>query len=133
MKIAVGFVHSPEGSAALDAALAEARQRSATLHVAHSMRGGERHEAEIAVEYESALEEVEAQLRDAGVDHQIHRYARGHSPAQDLLQLADDEDIDLLVIGIRRRSAVGKLLLGSNAQDIILQAPCPVLAVKPAH
>jgi nucleotide-binding universal stress UspA family protein len=132
MRIAVGYLRSEEGQAALAAAISEAEQRRATLVIVHSMRGGERHEAEVVHEYDHALEEVAADLSDRSIPHEIKRYARGGSPAEDLLQTAHDEDVDLLVIGIRRRSPVGKLLLGSNAQDIILQAECAVLAVKPA-
>jgi nucleotide-binding universal stress UspA family protein len=49
------------------------------------------------------------------------------------VEFANDEGIDLIVIGVRRRSPVGKLVLGSNAQDILLRADCPVLAVKAAQ
>lgn len=131
MRIAVGFLRSDEGQAAFDAAIAEARLRDATLSVVHSMKGGERDEDEIVVAYNEALDDAEQRLEDEGIDYEIHRYARGGSPADDLLRAAKEEHVDLLVIGIRRRSPVGKLLLGSNAQDIILHADCPVLAVKP--
>ncbi|MBY5164216.1 universal stress protein [Salsipaludibacter albus] len=131
MRIAVGYLRSDEGRAALEAAIAEVEQRGGTLVIVHSMRGGERDEAEVVHEYDRALEAVTDDLAARGVPHEVKRYARGGSPAEDLLQTAHDEDVDLLVIGIRRRSPVGKLLLGSNSQDIILQADCPVLAVKP--
>jgi nucleotide-binding universal stress UspA family protein len=49
-----------------------------------------------------------------------------------MVEIADEEGADLIVIGLRRRSPVGKLVLGSNAQDILLSANCPVLAVKAA-
>jgi nucleotide-binding universal stress UspA family protein len=52
------------------------------------------------------------------------------SPGEDVVQFATDNEIDEIVIGVRRRSKVGKLLFGSNAQYIILQAECPVVAVK---
>ena len=131
MRIAVGFLRSDEGQAAFEAAIAEARLRDATLLVVHSMRGGERDEDEIVVAYNDALESAEERLKDEGIDYEVHRYARGGSPAEDLLRTGSEQDVDMLVIGIRRRSPVGKLLLGSNAQDIILHAECPVLAVKP--
>ena len=51
-------------------------------------------------------------------------------PAEDLISVADEESADFIVIGLRRRSPVGKLILGSNAQRILLDASCPVLAVK---
>lgn len=131
MRIAVGFIRSDEGKAAFNAAVEEAKLRDATLVVVHSMKGGERDENEIVAAHDEALRKAEAGLVQDKIPFEVKRYARGESPAQDLLRTAAEEDIDLLVIGIRRRSPVGKLLLGSNAQDIILHADCPVLAVKP--
>lgn len=132
MRIATGFIQSPEGKAALEVAAAEAEERGATLLVVHSMRGGERDELEQVRAYDAAFEEATAALDKRNLDFEVKRYVRGATPAEDLLQCAKDEDVDLLVIGIRRRSPVGKLIMGSNAQDIILQADCPVLCVKPA-
>lgn len=133
MRIAVGFLRSPEGSAALDRAVEEARLRKAELVVIHSMRGGERDELETVRAYNDAFEEAEKRLQSEDIDFTVKRFARGNSPAEDLLQFAEEEDVDLIVLGIRKRSPVGKLLLGSNAQDVILKADCPVLAVKPEH
>ena len=95
------------------------------------MKGGERKEEEVAFEHGRALEDAEKDLKEQGVSYEIKRYARGNTPSEDLMAAAAELDADLIVIGIRRRSPVGKLLLGSNAQDIILHADCPVLAVKP--
>lgn len=130
MKVLVGFITSPEGEAALSAAIAEAKLRSATLIVVHSLRGGGRDE-DLLPEYTKALGDVDEQLKASGVDHDIRELVRGNSPSEDLLAFADEEDVDLIVIGVRRRSPVGKLVLGSNAQDILLRANCAVLAVKP--
>lgn len=94
------------------------------------MRGGERDEEREVLTYREEFEQLETRLADEGIAYRLVEYARGNSPAEDLLQAAEDEDADLLVIGIRRRSPVGKLVLGSNAQDILLRADCPVLAVK---
>jgi len=55
---------------------------------------------------------------------------RGLEPAEDIIAVAQEVSADFIVIGLRRRSPVGKLILGSNAQRILLEAPCPVLAVK---
>lgn len=131
MLIATGFLQSPEGRAALAAAADEAEARGAKLLVVHSMKGGERDELEQVRTYDAAFEEATRELDQRTLDYEVKRYVRGATPAEDLLQCAKDEDVDLLVIGIRRRSPVGKLILGSNSQDIILQAECPVLCVKP--
>lgn len=131
MRIAVGFLQSDEGRAALDAAIDEAALRGASLLIVHSMRGGERDEGETVAEHDRALATITADLDERGIEHDVRRFARGSSPAEDLLEAAEEFDVDLLVIGVRRRSPVGKLLLGSNTQDIVLRADCPVLAVKP--
>ena len=130
MKILVGYLKSPEGQAALDAAIAESRLRDGELVVVHSMRGGTRDEAEQAVSSRDEMEAIANRLAGEGVRHRSRELVQGQSPAEDLLQAAKEEDADLIVIGLRRRTPVGKLLLGSNAQDILLQADCPVLAVK---
>jgi len=80
--------------------------------------------------YRRRFEELTADLEASGVAYELIEYARGNSPAEDLLAVARERDADLIVIGIRRRSPVGKLVLGSNAQDVLLEADCPVLAVK---
>ena len=51
-------------------------------------------------------------------------------PAEDLIVVAEETDASLIIIGLRRRTPVGKLILGSNAQRVLLDAPCDVLAVK---
>jgi nucleotide-binding universal stress UspA family protein len=132
VRIVTGFLRSPEGRAALDRAIEEAHLRDGELLVVHSMRGGERDDEEQVLTYREEFEQLEARLAQEDLRYRLVEYARGNSPAEDLLKAAADEDAQLLVIGIRRRSAVGKLVLGSNAQKILLQADCPVLAVKAA-
>jgi nucleotide-binding universal stress UspA family protein len=130
MRIVAGFLRSPEGRAALERAIEEARLRDAELLVVHSMKGGEKDELEQVLTYREEFEQLETTLEDAGVAYRLVEYARGNAPSEDLLQAAQDEHADMIVIGIRRRSPVGKLILGSNAQDILLHASCAVLAVK---
>lgn len=129
MKIAVGFVLRPESEEALDRAIDEARLRDAHLVVVHSMRGGQRDETQQVLEYREALENVEKRLESSGISYTVREYARGNTPDEDLLLVAQEEEVDLIVIGMRRRSPVGKLVLGSLAQSILLNARCPVLAV----
>lgn len=128
MKIMVGYIDTPEGHAALDRAVEEAKLRGAHLLVVHSMRGDE--DAREFITSREQLAELEERLNAAGVNHETRQLARGVPAGRDLVEFADAEDVDLIVIGLRRRSAVGKLVLGSNAQDVIINADCPVLAVK---
>jgi nucleotide-binding universal stress UspA family protein len=133
LRILTGYIRSPEGRAALDAAIAEAKQRGGELIVVHSMRGGGREDEREIIAYRDELAEVERRLASEGISFQIRELVRGQSPSEDLVEFANDEGVDLIVIGVRRRSPVGKLVLGSNAQDILLRADCPVLAVKAAQ
>ena len=132
MKIVVGFVHRPESEAALDRAVEEAKLRDAELIVIHSTKGGERDETEHAIEYRDILDRVEKELESAGVTYEVRQFVRGQTPAEDLVAVADKEGADLIVIGLRRRSPVGKLILGSHAQDVLLSTEVPVLCVPAA-
>jgi nucleotide-binding universal stress UspA family protein len=100
------------------------------LVVVNSHRGGREFDDNDAIESEAQLEEVRAALREAGVEHEVRQLVRGLDPADDLVNVAAEVNADIIVIGLRRRSPVGKLILGSNAQRVLLDAPCPVLAVK---
>lgn len=128
--IVVGYVPKAEGRAALRRAAEEARLRNLRLVVVNSHRGGREFGREDAIESEAQLEEVRNELDKAGVEHEVRQLVRGLDPAEDLLGVADELDAELIVIGLRRRSPVGKLILGSNAQRVLLDAACPVLAVK---
>jgi nucleotide-binding universal stress UspA family protein len=130
MFIVAGFRPSTEGRAAVDRAIEEARLRGGTVLIVHSMRGGERDELEQVLNYRGKFEQLQKDLASSGVPHELIEYARGNSPAEDLVAVARERGAELIVIGIRRRSPVGKLVLGSNAQDVLLEADCPVLAVK---
>lgn len=128
--VVVGYVPKPEGEAALTTAIAEAQLRGSKLVVVSSHRGGRDFDQHQVDASERALDVVRAKLDDAGVEYDIRHLARGFEPAEDLISLAEANSAELLVIGLRRRSPVGKLILGSNAQRILLDAHCPVLAVK---
>ena len=91
---------------------------------------GEKLDSATALERTEALDRVHAMLHAADVEHDLRHLVRGKDPVNDVLDTADEMDADLIVIGIRRRTPVGKLVLGSNSQSILLEASIPVLAVK---
>ena len=128
--IVVGYVPKPEGKAALRKAVEEAKLRNSRLVVVNSHRGGREFDREDAIASESQLEEVKDELRHSGVANEVRQLVRGMDPAEDLVNVATEVSAEFIVIGLRRRSPVGKLILGSNAQRVLLDAPCPVLAVK---
>ncbi|CAN5383187.1 universal stress protein [soil metagenome] len=121
--VVVGYVPKPEGEAALVTAIAEARLRGAELIVVNSHRAR-------AGDAEPDLDEVRATLESSGVVYEVRQLTRGFEAAEDLVSVAEANDAELIVIGLRRRTPVGKLILGSNAQRVLLDAHCPVLAVK---
>ena len=126
----VGYVPKAEGRAALRRAAEEALLRSSRLVVVNSHRGGREFDAEDAIESEEQMQEVGRTLEELGVGYDLRQLVRGLDPADDLVNVAKEVDAEFIVIGLRRRSPVGKLILGSNAQRVLLDAPCPVLAVK---
>ncbi len=128
--IVVGYVPKPEGHAALRRAAEEAKLRDARLVVVNSHRGGREFDGDDAVESQEDLEAIRSELRAAGVEHEVRQLVRGMDPADDLVNVATEVSAEFIVIGLRRRSPVGKLILGSNAQRVLLDAPCAVLAVK---
>ncbi len=128
--IVVGYVETPEGDAALSRAIVEAQQRGARLIVINSHKGGAALDKAVAAELDETLSDVHVVLHESGVEHEIRQLVRGVDPADDLIAVAEEVDADLIVIGLRRRTPVGKLIMGSNAQQILLDASCPVLAVK---
>jgi nucleotide-binding universal stress UspA family protein len=130
MPIVVGYVPRAEGRAALRRAAEEARLRGTKLIVINSNRGGRDLDDEDAVRHERELDEVREQLDQDGIEHEVRQLVRGLEPAEDLIAVAAEVGADFIVIGLRRRTPVGKLILGSNAQRVLLEAPCPVLAVK---
>ena len=127
--VVLGYVPKPEGEAALAASIAEAQLRGADLVVVNSHRA--RHDdAEEHGRIEAELDDVRARVGEAGVAVDIRHAETGLEASEDLLSIAEELDAELVVIGLRRRTPVGKLILGSNAQRILLDAHCPVLAVK---
>ena len=116
--IVVGYSAKPEGRAALQRAIQEARLRGSSLIVVHSSPDAE-------------LGDLSGELAAAGVPYEIQATSDNLDPAEELIAAATSSDADFIVIGLRKRSPVGKLLLGSNAQRVLLDAACPVLAVKP--
>ena len=130
MKILVGFDGSNVSKEAVSLAQQHAVTFKAEIIIAHSMVGGPevpRKDFQIA---ENNIEHEKIRLLDNNVPCESILSVRGLQAGEDLVQLAKENNVDEIIIGVHRRSKVGKLLFGSTAQYVILTAPCPVVSVK---
>jgi len=128
MTILVAYVPRPEGEAALDKGIEIATKRNERLVVVNAGPGGRQEDPSVVDGYEA--ERVEARLSTLSVQAEFKQFVRGKSAIEEIEELVDTLQVSVLVIGLRKRSPVGKLLLGSMAQEILLSVSCPVLAVK---
>ena len=126
--IVVGYSADPYGRAALEHGIAEAKLRGTSLRVINSTSGDAYVDARFAQPTE--VHDIEERLANCGVEYELSQPV-GVDAVDELLKTMERSDADLLVIGIRHRNPVGKLLLGSVAQQLLLECPKPVLAVKP--
>jgi nucleotide-binding universal stress UspA family protein len=128
MTILVAYAPRPEGQAALDKGIEIATRRQERLVVVNASPGG-RHEDSSKADVQD-VERVEQLLADSGLNAEFKQFVRGETAVAEIEALVESLQASLLIIGLRKRSAVGKLIMGSVAQDILLSVSCPVLAVK---
>lgn len=130
--VVVGVVANPRGTAALQHAVEEAHRRGARLIVVNSSRGDALVDEDVL--FGDRLRQLHDELTVSGLPFEVRQPVRGLDVAEELAAVVEETGAELVVIGLRRRSAVGKLLTGSAAQRILLEVDCPVLAVKtPPH
>ena len=130
MKLLVGYDGSNSAKEALSLAIKHAKAFKATLDIVTSMETGTVEEAGQIDTAKKELDYAEASAKDQGIQVETHLLIRGMKPGEDLVQFARENKAETIFIGIKRRSKVGKLLFGSNAQFVILKAPCPVMTVR---
>ena len=128
MSVVVGYIPNEYGEAALAEAYAEAQRRGTGVIVVNTTKG----DSLIDKKYlgERGRSELEERLSAAPVDVEV-RQTIGADAADEILDVVRDVAAEALVIGIRHRSQVGKMLMGSVATRLLMEAPCPVVAVKP--
>lgn len=129
MTIVVGWTPRPEGEAALERALAEAQVWGDDVLVVNASSGNSYADPGYATA--AQLEQLQERLRQSGLEHEVRQELRGREPWQEVISAAEESGASMVVIGLRHRSAVGKFLLGSTAQEILMGARCPVLCVPP--
>ena len=130
MKLLVGYDGSNSAKEALNLAKIHAKAFGASIAVVTSMEKGTEGQREDISQAEKGLEWAKSLFEENEIDCDTHLLIRGLSPGEDIVEFAKESQVDEIVVGVKRRSKVGKLLMGSTAQYIILQAPCPVVSVK---
>jgi nucleotide-binding universal stress UspA family protein len=128
MKYLVGFDGSNSGKEAINLAKSRAKLHEAQILVVVSMVKGSDND-EIAAKNQHLIW-AKKELEEAGLACETQLLIRGHSPGEDLVLFARENSVDEIIVGVKRRSKVGKLLMGSTAQHVILEAHCPVTTVK---
>ncbi|MBG6182773.1 nucleotide-binding universal stress UspA family protein [Arthrobacter sp. CAN_A214] len=129
MTVVVGYIPTAEGRTAMAAAMEEVHERGDKLIIVNSATGSAYMDSSMATTED--LEELVKASKSRGIDVEVRQLPRGQAATEEILQVVEDTNARLLVIGLRRRSPVGKLFLGSTAQELLLKSTCPVLAVKP--
>ena len=130
MKILVGYDYSPVTQEVLTLAKQQAKAFNAEVHLFRSLERNPELQRDTVQQAEQNLDHVRREFATMGLACDTHVVVGTLTAGEEIVQFAEQNSIDLIVIGVRRRSKVGKLLFGSNAQLIILTAPCPVLTVK---
>jgi nucleotide-binding universal stress UspA family protein len=129
MTVVVGYIPDRYGEAALAEGIEEARRRRTGVVVVNATRG----DALVDRRYvgEEGLAELRGRLAGSGLEHEV-RQAVTADVAREVLRVVEETGAQVVVIGLRHRTPVGKVLMGSVAQQVLLEATCPVLAVKPS-
>jgi nucleotide-binding universal stress UspA family protein len=131
MKILVAYGGGLEvDKAVMEIAMKHAKAFNASLYIATSMEKVSERERTGLEKVEKQLAYVRESMESEGIACETHILVRGLTPGEDIVEFAVDRKVDEIIIGIEKRSKVGKLLFGSNAQYIILESPCPVVSVK---
>jgi nucleotide-binding universal stress UspA family protein len=130
MKILVGYDQAAEAGRALELAVRHAKAFGAKVYVLTSRSRGTDEDLPDIERDEERLKNAKKRLEAAGVECETHLLIRGGTPAEDIIDFAEENRVDEIIIGIAKKSRVGKLIFGSNAQYVILHAPCPVVTVQ---
>ncbi|MFC1877003.1 universal stress protein [Thermodesulfobacteriota bacterium] len=130
MKILVGYDGSRIAEDALKKAHKHALAFKADVYIVTSLEQSAALKKEDIDKAESKLENLRKPFKADDLACETHTSVSYESPGEDLVRFAKDNEIDEIVIGVRRRSKVGKLVFGSTAQYVILEAPCTVVTVK---
>ena len=130
MKFLVAYDKNTSTANVLDEALKRARQeKDAHVYLVRTCKQETNSDkiSQLEQRMNAVFDEVFAQN---GVKGEVHILIRGLTAGEDVVQYAREKNVDEIIIGIKKKSKIGKLMFGSTAQFILLEADCPVLSVK---
>ncbi|MEE9913818.1 MAG: universal stress protein [Deltaproteobacteria bacterium] len=130
MNLVLAYDGSDASKTALDLTKKLAKEMNAKVNVVVSRIGGRASDTKDIDEAEMQLKFVEEALAEAGINCEQHLLIRGLQPGEDIVDFAEDVHADFIIVGVAKTSRVGKILTGSTAQHVILNATCPVITVK---
>ncbi|MBU1340151.1 MAG: universal stress protein [Proteobacteria bacterium] len=129
MKILIAYDKNMSTSKVMDVALLHAKKLNASVYLVRTCPSDAKH-IEIS-QMESQLSELAQEVfKNNNIDCETHILIRGLTPGEDIVRYAREKNVDEIILGIKNKSKVGKLVFGSTAQFVILEADCPVLSVK---
>jgi nucleotide-binding universal stress UspA family protein len=137
MKIVFAFDEDDSSKNALEIMQKHAKDINADVHIVASLMkrhfpqaGQDCNEADEVKEAEKNLEFAKQSLTNAGINCETHILARGLQPGEDIVKYAGEVNADFIALGIDRASRVGKMIFGSVAQYVVMEAACPVIIFK---
>jgi nucleotide-binding universal stress UspA family protein len=126
----VGYDGSNAAKDALVLAKKHAKAFEGKVFVISSLEKGSEDQLPKIEQAERDLDYAKTFFDKDGIPCETHLLIRGLSPGEDLIQFANENEIDEIIVGVKRRSNVGKLIFGSNARYVIMEASCPVVTIK---
>jgi nucleotide-binding universal stress UspA family protein len=81
-------------------------------------------------EAENAMVEAKQIFDDGAVPFTTEISVAGMNAGEDIVRFAGEQKVDEIIVGVKKRSKVGKVLFGSTLQYVVLNAPCPVVTIK---
>jgi nucleotide-binding universal stress UspA family protein len=130
MNILVAYNGSVVADNALLLAKKHAKAFDAKVYVMTSMKGGLDEKTEDIEKAENDLKYAQSVLEEEDISCEVSQIVRGLDPGEDIVRFGEENEIDVIIIGIEKKSKVGKFVFGSTAQHVILEAQCPVVSVK---
>lgn len=130
MKILIGYKGINIGKDLLKLGAEHAKAFDATVLVVTSMLEGTEKDQKKILDAENNLDQAQVFFKAQGIACEKHLLIRGMEAGEDIVVFANEKDVDEIIIGVKSRSNVGRLLFGSTAQTVILEADCPVVTVR---